>query len=251
MKSSRDLARRTVTVLVFAAALSSCKPQVTIPDDLSGATWEVINLGSVEDLPEEVLLLESVFWEPQDTISLRRLIRETPLVRDKTVLEIGTGSGLISLCALQYGAAKAVATDVNPAAVANAQHNAERMGLADRLEVRRVPLEDRGAFTVIAPDEKFDLIISNPPWVDKAPSAVDEFALYDEDFYLLNSLIEGMRSRLNPGGKGLFAYGTVTGIRTLIAQAQHNGMETDILDDRNLDELTEEFLPGMLIEIRP
>ena len=242
---------RLVVALALALAGLSCTPEVRIPENLDHANWEVINWGEVEDLPRTVALLESVFWEPDDTISLRKLIRETQVVEDKTVLEIGTGSGLLSLCSLQYGAANVIATDVNPAAVANARYNAERMGLAERFEVRRVPLSDRGAFTVIEQGEAFDVIISNPPWVDQTPAAIDEFALYDEGFYLMRSLLEGLREHLNPGGTALLAYGSVSGIRALLRMSSEMKLKAEILDERDLDELEEEFLPGMLIEVKP
>lgn len=58
---------------------------------------EVVARHYMEDLSGEVSLKGRVFWEPLDTVSLRKLILETPLVKDKTVLEIGTGSGLLSL----------------------------------------------------------------------------------------------------------------------------------------------------------
>jgi len=240
---------RLLLALALAIGGVACTREVTIPENLDHANWEVINYGQVEDLPGSVALLESVFWEPRDTTSLRKLMRETPLLEDKSVLEIGTGSGLLSLCSLRYGAAKVIATDVNPAAVANARYNADRMGLAERLEVRRVLLTDRGAYTVIKDGETFDVIISNPPWVDQRPAAIDEFALYDEDFYLIRSMLEGFDEHLNPGGVGLLAYGSVSGIRAVLRIAAEVNLKTRILDERDLDDLQEEFLPGMLIEV--
>src|SRR5262245_49331771 len=56
---------------------------------------------AIEDLPGKVALFDTVFWDPRDTISLRKLLRQSDVVKDKRVLEIGTGSGLLSLCALQ------------------------------------------------------------------------------------------------------------------------------------------------------
>ncbi|MCA8996082.1 MAG: 50S ribosomal protein L11 methyltransferase, partial [Planctomycetaceae bacterium] len=68
----------------------------------------------VDDFDQRLALFPTVFWDPRDSFSLRDLIRETDLVQDKTILEIGTGSGLISLCCLKAGASHVVATDVNP-----------------------------------------------------------------------------------------------------------------------------------------
>jgi methylase of polypeptide subunit release factors len=165
----------------------------------------------VEDFPP--IGPRSVFWEPRDTESLRKLIRDTALVHDKTVLEIGTGTGLVALCCLQAGARRVVATDVNAAAIASARYNAQSLELADRLETRLVPLDRPTAFSVIGDEERFDLIISNPPWENRRPNGIDEFALYDEDFRLLESLLHDLPRHLLPGGKALLAYGSVDAIR--------------------------------------
>lgn len=49
------------------------------------------------------------------------------------LLDVGAGSGIISLAWLRLGGASAVATEVDPAAVVAATNNARRNGLADRL----------------------------------------------------------------------------------------------------------------------
>jgi len=199
--------------------------------------------------PGRIAVFETVFWEPRDTTSLRELIGTTSLVRQKTVLEIGTGSGLISLCCLAAGAEHVVATDVNPAAVANARFNAKEMGLLDRLDARRVLLGNKTAFSVIGADEEFDLIISNPPWELGTPKSIDEFALYDESFELLKSLLDGLPSHLKPGGRVLLAYGCRDAIRRLREMSAERGYAVNILDDRDPESLPEVFLPGMLLEV--
>ena len=243
-------------VALLAAALAVTTPGVD-PGDRAGEEidldafpkfdrWEAI-----EDFPVEMALYETVFWEPDDTLSLRELIRTTPFVKDRDILEIGTGSGLVALCCLRAGARHVVATDVNAHALANARYNAERMQVSERLETRLVPVDDAGAFSVIAPGETFDLIISNPPWEDGIPARIDQYALYDPRFSLLDSLLTSLRDHLRPGGKLYLAYGAVTGIRLAIRRAEELGYRTRILDDRDLNTLPEVFLPGMLIEIAP
>lgn len=206
---------------------------------------------SVEGFEKDVAVFESVFWDSRDTISLRKLIRDVLPLQGKSVLEIGTGSGLISLCCLKAGAQFVVATDVNRAAVANAIYNAEHLRVADRLDVRLVPLENASAFAVIKPDERFDVIVSNPPWVNQQPQTIEQYALYDAGFALMRTLIGGLREHLKPGGRVFLAYGCVDAIETLRRLAEEHGCELIIHDDRRLDDLPNEFLPGMLVEIRP
>lgn len=205
----------------------------------------------VAELPFDIVVFETVFWEPRDTTSLRALIHETNLVKDRTVLEIGTGSGLVALCCLHAEARRVVATDVNPNAIENARYNAEMLRLIDRLETRLVPLDDKSAFAVLQPGERFDLIISNPPWEDQQPKSIDEYALYDQGFQLLDSLLSQLEDRLTPGGKALLAYGNVTAIRKAIRLAPKYQLAVRVLDDRDLNQLPENFLPGMLLEFTP
>lgn len=210
---------------------------------------EIVAFVSVPQLPKDIALLDSVFWEPEDTRSLRELIAKHRDLKDASVLEIGTGSGLVSLCCLQAGARLVVATDINPKAVENAQLNGRELGFGEKLEVRLVPRRAPGAWTVVRLDERFDFIISNPPWEDAKPKAVEEFALYDPNFELLDSLLAGARAHLNPEGRMWLAYGCVTAIRRIQEQAAKDRLDCRILDDRTLDSLPEVFLPGMLIEI--
>ena len=207
--------------------------------------WE-----EVESLPEQIAVFDHVFWEPADTNSLRELLRTTDLVHSKSVLEIGTGSGIVSLCCSQAGADKVVATDINPWAVRNAAYNAEVLNFSERMEVRLVSQKQPLAWAVILKEERFDVIISNPPWELGNTTRVEDFAFYDPDFRLMKSIVSGLPKHLNPGGKAFLAYGHVPAIRRLRTLLQKNNLPFRTRDERLLDELPESFLPGMLTEVR-
>jgi len=82
------------------------------------------------------------------------------------------------------------------------------------------------------------------------PQRIEEYALYDASFHLLRTLLDGLPKHLRPGGKALLAYGCVDGIKTLRAECARRGYLIRVVDDdRNLDQLPEEFLPGMLLEV--
>ncbi len=71
----------------------------------------------------------------------------------KTILDVGTGSGILTLAALALGAGRAVALDVDPEAVAVTRENAERNGLADRVEARVGSASDAGG--------RYPLVLAN------------------------------------------------------------------------------------------
>ena len=238
---------RTATI---ALAEKTAPKQPTLPpppertESAPIRTWM-----QLADLSDRIALFDSVFWDERDTLSLRKLISTTPLVKDKVILEIGTGSGLISLYCLEFGARKVVATDVNRLAVANALFNAKHLGFEDRFEARLVPLDDTSAYRVIGASERFDLIVSNPPWENAEPKRIFEYAYFDPNFVLLRSLLNGLRGHLNKNGRALLAYGAVDGIQHLMHYSNDNGLGVRVLDDRKLEDLPPVFVPGMLLEV--
>ena len=77
------------------------------------------------------------------------------------VLDLCTGSGAIAISlAKELPAAEVVATEISDAAVAVARKNAERNGV--RVDIRQ------GDLWRPVGDERFDLIVSNPPYISSA-----------------------------------------------------------------------------------
>jgi release factor glutamine methyltransferase len=78
-----------------------------------------------------------------------------------SVLDVGTGSGAIALSlALEGPFTRVVATDASADALDLARENGRGTGLQDRLDFR-----EGSFFAPLAPDESFDVVVSNPPYV--------------------------------------------------------------------------------------
>lgn len=98
---------------------------------------------------------------PPPPQSSRELACMLDVRADESVLELGCGSGLLAISAAKLGAARVVATDVDPEALLAAEENARRSGVADRIRFRAgswyeaLGEEDRG--------RRFDVIIATPP----------------------------------------------------------------------------------------
>jgi ribosomal protein L11 methyltransferase len=77
-----------------------------------------------------------------------RLLQEISPMPDR-VLDVGCGSGILGLAALRLGADRVVGLDTDPLAVEATRANAERNGLADRLEAAVGTLPARAGETYL------------------------------------------------------------------------------------------------------
>lgn len=134
-----------------------------------------------------------------------QLLEYTRFQPGERVLEVGTGIGSIAVFAARAGA-KVIATDIDPIAVANARHNAERLGVLMNLEVRQGDL-----FAPVREEKKFDVILFNViyPFNDKT---LHHWKLHERFFAEVGQY-------LAPGGKIYYQAGyldNLTHIRHMV-----------------------------------
>lgn len=85
----------------------------------------------------------------------------TSAASNKLVLDIGTGSGCLPIfIAHEVPEARVTSVDISPGALTVARENARRVGVADRIDFL-----EGNAFEALSPDKRFDLIVSNPPYI--------------------------------------------------------------------------------------
>lgn len=141
--------------------------------------------------PETELLIETV---------LQVLKKETESPgKNLSILDLGTGSGIIAIVlAREIQQANVLAVDYSAAALQVAAGNAAKHGVLDR-----VHFLNSDWFTAIKPGEKFDMVVSNPPYIarqvlDMPPgSSQDALApevLCHEPGMALDGGLQGMQS---------------------------------------------------------
>jgi ribosomal protein L11 methyltransferase len=85
-------------------------------------------------------------------------------LRGATVLDVGCGSGILSVVALALGAEAARAIDVDPDATAVTRENAERNGMSACLEADETPLDDvAGSYPVVVANIEATTLVRMAP----------------------------------------------------------------------------------------
>ena len=105
--------------------------------------------------PETELLVESIVMAAE------------AVGGDVKILDIGTGSGAIIVSLLDYlPQAKGVGVDISVGALTVAKENAVAIGVAERAGFLRSDV-----YNALPLDKKFDIIVSNPPYIPAAEIA--------------------------------------------------------------------------------
>lgn len=135
------------------------------------------------------------------------LVKERPAGSTPAqVADVGTGSGIIAVCAAKHGGCQVTAIDLSPQALEVARGNAQSSGVADR-----ITFVESDLFSALPPEQKFDIIASNPPYISDAelaelPRDVKDFeprlALSggERGTSVIERLIPQAAERLVPGG---------------------------------------------------
>lgn len=114
--------------------------------------------------------------------STRLMLRLLPraVTEGDTVLDAGTGTGILAIAAVRIGAARCIAFDIDEWSQPNARENVLLNRVADRVDVRLGGIE-------VVPEAGFDVILANI------------------NLNVLLGLLDAFRTRLNPDGRLIMA----------------------------------------------
>lgn len=139
----------------------------------------------------------SVF-NPLDYISspiFADFIKSLGLLEGKRILDMGTGSGVVSVFAASSGA-ECIAADINPMAVRSARDNAAANGLEEKITAVESDL-----FEALNQDKTFDIIFFNPPYYKGNPHNNFERAFKGgENLEVITRFLNDAKKFLKPAG---------------------------------------------------
>lgn len=210
-------ANYTVSDLIMGKKLDSEKLKIVEEKARQRAkTREPIQhiIGFADFMGEKFIVNPSVLIPRDETEILVRKAIEIINKNDlKTALDVGTGSGCIACMIAKYTDCRIIGLDISTDALNTALDNASRLNLFNKAIFRKSDI-----FSNVKPDESFDIIVSNPPYIppsekekiQKEVTFDPENALYTTDekgleFY--EKITSGAPKILNKGGYLLFELG--------------------------------------------
>jgi ribosomal protein L11 methylase PrmA len=131
----------TPDVVARALGIATVNVSPAIARD-NGSVWllspRVVRIGSP---PKELRLTDSIAFgtghHPTTALCIEALEEVLGIAIPDSILDVGTGSGILALAALMMGVPRAVGLDIDPDALKIASEHARMNNVADRLELKR------------------------------------------------------------------------------------------------------------------
>lgn len=181
---------------------------------------------------------DALIPRPETELLVEEVLAQIPLEASVKVLDIGTGTGAIALAvAHARPRVQMTATDLSSKALLLALSNAQKLGLAERVEFRQGDL-----FEALRDGEVYDLILSNPPYIvsNEIDFLQPEVAQHDprvaldggeDGLKIIRRIALEGRKFLNPTGKLFLEMGANQEAETRKILEETNWKEVEIRKD--------------------
>lgn len=146
-------------------------------------------IGFADFMGEKFIVNPSVLIPRDETeILVRKAIEIINKNNFKTALDVGTGSGCIACMIAKYTDCQIIGLDISTDALNTALDNASRLNLFNKAIFRKSDV-----FSNVKPGEKFDVIVSNPPYIPKKEKAeIQKEVTFDPDLALYTDDTDGL-----------------------------------------------------------
>lgn len=207
-----------------------------------------LNTGSADRPGEFALfgrqweLLNGVF-APVYCFSTQLFTSWMPFPAGGSLLEVGSGAGVLAVEAALAGCAEVTAVDISEIAVENTRRNVARHKVGDRVRVLRSDL-----FAALPADARFDVVFWNSNFIEPPEDFRDgnagdiADAIFDPGYETHWTFLAEGRSRLNRSGRLLLGFSTLGHHERLDAMTAELGLRTEVLREKAV-------LPGLTYQI--
>ena len=153
----------------------------------------------------KITVFDSVYEPSEDSFLLAKSIKEGHW---KKALDLGTGTGIQGINAALLGAKNVLCTDASRKALRNAEENVKSACLKAVFEFRKGNL-----FSGIGKEEKFGLIIFNPPYVESEKAKWRDLDGGKKGREVIDRFLEQFPKHLEKEGECFFLQSSLNGIK--------------------------------------
>jgi methylase of polypeptide subunit release factors len=182
----------------------------------------------------EIKVNPNVFPPATDTKLLAENIKIT---KGERILDLTSGSGIISVITGLQGAT-GIATDINPKAVENSIENFKNYSI--KVEAIVSNLYEK------VPDEKFDQIFANGPYIEGKIKDPLDYACYGAKQFI-NNVLSDLNTRLKPGGRLLITLSIWSDLKYFNKLIAKYNLKSKLISKKNSNDRKRTYL---LYEIR-
>ncbi|HEY4653665.1 MAG TPA: methyltransferase [Cyclobacteriaceae bacterium] len=145
-------------------------------------------------------------------------------LKDKSLLELGCGSGLLSIAAARAGA-RVTASDLNAEAIRNTKQNAVRNHVS-------IEIVHSDLFATI-PSTAFDWIVINPPYYARTPRNDEDLAWYcGENFEYFERLFRQLGSYMHEDTFVVMVLTLGCDVQKILSMTKENNFRYEVLKEK-------------------
>ncbi len=173
-----------------------------------------------------LVILPGVLRPPSDSHMLAGQLRREALGQSTKVLDLCSGSGILAIVAARGGAGHVTAVDISARAVVNTWLNAKLNGVSVEIV--------RGDLFAAVEGRKFDVIVSNPPYLVSASEelptrgSLQALDAGPTGRILIDRICTEVDAHLAPGGVLLLVHSSLCDDRRTVDLLEAGGYEVAI-----------------------
>ena len=189
-------------------------------------------------LGKEFICYNGVFT-PKYFSDPKFFIESLPIRTGDKFLEIGSGTGVISIFMKIKGASEVTAIDIDPLAIKNTEENVRLYQFQDKIEILQGNVFDP------LDNQKFDIIFWNFPfgYVNEEPEQ-KRISVYNKRYEGLKKFTEGMKRHLRENGRVLVGFSTAIGNKKIFEEILNKNKLKSRLFKERIDKQGDEKAVG-------
>jgi release factor glutamine methyltransferase len=172
-----------------------------------------------------------VYLPEEDSYLLISTIRKYLKSKDKIILEMGVGSGIVSIYLSDY-ASKVYAVDIDKEAIEYAKKEIKKVSSRREKPIKNIHLINSDLFSRVNKELRFDLIVFNPPYLPNEKKIKNDLALNggpEGNEVIIKFLVEA-KDYLNMDGEILLLFSSFSKRNNILKKAKDLSYESKLLN---------------------